>query len=624
MKKILFGLLSFVFAFSIVVGGVGCKKKSNAPVEPVQNAILVQLNEKLATAEAVSGKNATMFDALKDIEDDGSGIATINANSDSKFVWNSKTDRFVIVNAEGEVVEGEKSDATKFDLWLVSADVEENFSTYYIGTPKEIVTTKGFDVGNVDGITSIIFTNEGTEKATFRTNSNDTTLSINTNGIAKHYGVVGKLDVQKVSTSSYHEHGKVRTATIHAGNFIVEANASVTLLVAKGTSTVHSQGAIEAYVGSAAVEGQQPALQTSTAIDENTLAIVKGETDEAVAELPSEIANATIILFKDYDENHPQVTISGNTTIYGNMTKLNALVVGDDSHVVLKNIHTTGIKVGSGTNYGFGGTLEFDGGQLDYDGEHFANGEGAAFYANDKYGTYIFHNMTVSTGTNKGIKVSKAEKVVVENCVFDARLLSDEGISGTTQDEVYNRSLSCIDIQVQNGALGAMRIEIKNNTFVNIPQGSITNNVADSDSAGAIKLKVENLSDGTSLSSVLIEGNTFTNCYRDVVVGVNIRLTTGYNNLNFPEKNPGTLKSEQNNVKNSSIYTIRNNISTHTAEEVANIGVLVVDDRRSSPSNAYAEKLGEMLGGCAVFNTYASEVITLDTTIEDVNALFAE
>jgi hypothetical protein len=208
--------------------------------------------------------------------------------------------------------------------------------------------------------------------------------------------------------------------------------------------------------------------------------------------------------------------------------------------------------------------------------------------------------------------------------VFDARLLSDEGISGTTQDEVYNRSLSCIDIQVQNGALGAMKIEIKNNKFVNIPQGSITNNVADSDSAGAIKLKVENLSDGTSLSSVLIEGNTFTNCYRDVVVGVNIRLTTGYNNLNFPEKNPGTLKSEQNNVKNSSIYTIRNNISTHTAEEVANIGVLVVDDRRSSPSNAYAEKLGEMLGGCAVFNTYASEVITLDTTIEDVNALFAE
>ena len=185
---------------------------------------------------------------------------------------------------------------------------------------------------------------------------------------------------------------------------------------------------------------------------------------------------------------------------------------------------------------------------------------------------------------------------------------------------MYNRSLSCIDIQVQNGTLGPMDIVIKGNTFVNIPKGAWTNDVVDSDSAGAIKLKTEK---ANSLRSVLIENNTFTDCYRDIVVGVNIRLTSSYNNLNFPYKNPATLKDEQNNVENTSIYTIRDNISTFTAETVAERGVLVVDDQRTSPKKAYAEYIGKMMGGCAVFNTYDSQVITLDTTIEDIDALFA-
>ena len=230
--------------------------------------------------------------------------------------------------------------------------------------------------------------------------------------------------------------------------------------------------------------------------------------------------------------------------------------------------------------------------------------------------------MTISTGTNKGIKISKAKEVLVENCIFDARCLSAEGITGTSQNEVYNRSLSCIDIQVQNGALGAMDITIRGNTFVSVPKGDWTNGVTDTDSAGAIKLKTEA---ANSLESVLIENNTFTNCYRDIVVGVNIRLTSGYSNLNFPAKNPATLKDEQNNVNNAEIYTISNNISTFDATSVADRGVLIVDDQRvSGDKRAYAEKIGEMMGGCAVFNTYKSEVITLETTIDEIDALFAD
>ena len=83
------------------------------------------------------------------------------------------------------------------------------------------------------------------------------------------------------------------------------------------------------------------------------------------------------------------------------------------------------------------------------------------------------------------------------------------------------------------------------------------------------------------------------------------------------------FRLQQNNVHNTTIWTIENNTTTLTEEEVANRGVLVIDDQRDTANKtAYAEKLGEIYGGCAVFNTYQSQVIDANTTIDDVNALF--
>ena len=616
-KKMGVGLFSLVFAALAVVSFVGCGSKEEQ--KKAENAVLTALNQRLTAAERVDGKNHTMYDALKDVEVDDFSVAEENAKAQNKFVWNEKTDRFVIADSRGNVVEGNKDGATNFQLWLVSNQVDETFSTYYIGDALEIETSRGFDAGNADRITEITYTNEGTESATFRTNSNDTTLNINTNGTVKHYGEVGKLNIEKVAPYSYHENGKVRTAKLTAGRLVVEESGVLTLLVAGDSTTIENAGTIEAYVGTQTIEGQQAGISTSVMPNDDTIAIVKGEEDEAVSELPSTINDATIILLKDYDEEHPQVTITGETRIYGNMSKLNAKVLGDSTNVLFKNVHTTGIIIGE--DNGFNGTVEFDGGQLDYDGDHFYNAEGAAFYANTGFGTYKFKNMTVSTGTNKGIKISQANLVLVENCVFDAGRLDENGTGETIQPEVYNRSLSCIDIQVQN-ATGKMTVEIRGNTFVNIPKGKWTNNTYDSDSAGAIKLKVEG---ENVVNTVLIENNTFTNCYRDVVVGVNIRLTSSYPNLNFPAKNIATLKDAQNNVENQDVYTIRNNTTTMDANSVGVRGVLIVDDQRSGTgedARAYAENLGVLMGGCSVFNTYRSQIITNDTTVADIDALF--
>ena len=94
----------------------------------------------------------------------------------------------------------------------------------------------------------------------------------------------------------------------------------------------------------------------------------------------------------------------------------------------------------------------------------------------------------VSANINKAIKISKARRVVIDNCEFDASKL-DARVDN--QGAYIARSLAAINIQEQNGAQGTMTISIKNCIFKDTTQGSIENVVADMDTAGAIKIKKE-------------------------------------------------------------------------------------------------------------------------------------
>ena len=83
-----------------------------------------------------------------------------------------------------------------------------------------------------------------------------------------------------------------------------------------------------------------------------------------------------------------------------------------------------------------------------------------------------------------------------------------------------------------------------------------------------------------------------------------------------------TKRKTKNNAENIAIYTFRNNATTFTDETVAERGLMIIEDKRVTPNRAYAENVGKMMGGCAVFNTYASQIVDADTTIEDINNLF--
>ena len=425
-----------------------------------------------------------------------------------------------------------------------------------------------------------------------RTNSYATDVNVETNGSVKHYGNVGKLNIEKVAMSSFHEFGKVRTVEIKEGNFVVEPKAVVTLISVVAETTgqvkigVQSQGTVEVVAGDSDKYEATTPLPASTEtinapIEDNTLAIVNG-----VAKTQLDATDfgdgKKVVLLKDYET---AVTL-GSCEVVGNLVRFRANITGN-KNITLKNVHSTGLFATE-----FTGSLVLDGGLLEYDSSLLANDENAAFYVNTGYGAYTFRNMTIAANTNKGIKISKAASVSVENCVFDASNLV--GVAANDTSGTHARSLSAIDIQEQNLS-STMSIQIKDCSFDYIPQGELKYG-ADTDTSAAIKIK----SEGQGFSSVVITGNSFVNCYRDVAIGVCVRKTGSTTFL--AGKTPADMRANAIDSK----FNISNNTTTQTAEKVANIGYLTFEDYSVNPRTGEAERVGRILGGCAVFETARS------------------
>ena len=545
-----------------------------------------QLIRNLNTALAAdTAKNNTMQDALNDAAAFGYDIGKINASATNKeIMWDSVNNLFCYYDTEtgkpSYIPEYEpKNETADAQMWVISKTVSDKFATYYIGTEETITTANSIDT-SAAYVATVTYNGTG-NNAVITTGSYDTNVVVNTDGSVSHYGQAGKITVTKVAMASFHEFGKVRTVELKKGNFVVEQGATVSLIsstAAAGEAKVEVKGTLDVVAGDVAVTGKANTT-VKTAIADNTVAIVDGV---AVTTLPANISG-NIVLLQDYTT---AVNINGNATITGNMVKLAATISGN-YEITLKNIHTTNLNVSN-----FTGKLTLDGGMLEYDG---SNSEKAALYINSGYGEYTIKNMVVAANANKGIKISKAKSVTIENCTFDASNLIGSAtgdVSGT-----HARSLSAIDIQEQNKDNQKMTVTIKNNIFKDVPMGSQTYGV-DTDTAAAIKIKTEPSNSGKGFEKVTITGNTFENCYRDVAVGVALRkLATG----NY-QAGKDLVDMKANAI--DSKYTISGNTSTAAASVVAARGYLVYENYKDG--SGVAEKVGSIVGGCAVYETAKS------------------
>jgi len=589
-----------ILAAILIPTFIGLTNRAN---EASDNALVNNLNKALKMEEGTAGheKSVSMQGAINDLKNQGYLLNQISSKSGKVLVWDQVDNQFLLNDA----AKGPKDDAR---YWKIANGINDDAQHYsiYAGegwNQAEVSGFKfGFDAGERTNITKVTYASSDANEVVIRTNSYTTDVVINTEKSVQHFGNVGKLDIQKVAMASFHEFGNARAVTLKEGNFVIENKGSATVVSVVATETgkvkLDIQGELDVLAGDPTVyqvTAGTPKETADTPIAPNTVAIIDGDALEEIT--VADFADAEkVILLKDFTE--AGLVLNHDIEITGNMTKLNAELSGNGK-VYLKNIHTTNIHGSSvsGKTYlyngiNFNGEVTFDGGYLEYDGTLTSNAEKAAFYANNGYGKYTFKNMVVSANTNKGIKISKAQSVTIENCEFDAKNLKEDGSIDNKA-----RSLSAIDIQEQNGVLGQMTIKIAGCLFRAIPQGQIEGGVADSDTAGAIKIKTEK--SGAGFVKVTIKDNKFENCYRDVVVGCNVYSDgTGGKTLD-------DMNAAGNQVKDNPVWEVANNTTTLTAEVIANRGTLTYSNR-SDKSQSISEKVGRLEGGCGLWETFQS------------------
>ena len=197
------------------------------------------LNTALAMDTSTDG-HATMHSALQAVAKNGYDVGKITAQaSDNRILWDSVNDVFCYLSvAKGgaqslvyipELTQGDPLSVGDYRLWVISDRVDETYSTYYIGNATTINTTKGFDVGAVEGITEINYVGGASARdVIIRTDSTTTELNIDAPlDTVRHYGRVGSLHVTAVAEESYHENGEVTLAEIAEGRLVLERGSRV-------------------------------------------------------------------------------------------------------------------------------------------------------------------------------------------------------------------------------------------------------------------------------------------------------------------------------------------------------------------------------------------------------------
>lgn len=351
---------------------------------------------------------------------------------------------------------------------------------------------------------------------------------------------------------------------------------------------------VEAIQGNASTTGD-----AETVLSVNTVEPVATATELTTALN----AGKDVYLTEDITDGTPVTLTSG--TIVGNGHKLYATPAGEGT-ITLENV-----EVVSMTADNFNGTLKINGGVLSYVDAH-PNGENAALYIRRGSGSYEFKNLTISGTLQKGIKVGQGAKdIVIENCTFDVDAVNWNAVADPNS---HRQSLALIDIQTRTN--GTTNITIKNNTFKGAPQGSTTvatavdstGYLADSDTAAAIKLKAEvapSNVDNAGFGTVTITGNTFINCYRDIVVGTAAYCDANNNLYAAHSSNRTAEVAVRANSVSGANWTISGNTTTLDNGTITTRGVAVVSAigvyTGFDKCTTIVRNVGSKVGGCGIW-----------------------
>lgn len=273
------------------------------------------LNTALTTEKAGGENNKTMNDALKMAKNAGYDIDRIVSKSGNNIGWDSKNDRFVLIDAGNDTYiypTDAGANAQKVqnavDYFVIYKEIPtpQKYSIYLSkdatladGT---VTVSVGFDAGENTNVKTVNYTSEATQNVLIRTNGG--TLTVNgAESSVDHYGAANLIDIEKVKDASFHEFGSAAVVTVTSGRFVAESTAKV-LRVHAAASTAKlaevSGANVVEYTKAAAVEVTvENSTKEVTEEKEKTLEEIKniGKSTELVAE--GGVAEINGIQFKD-------------------------------------------------------------------------------------------------------------------------------------------------------------------------------------------------------------------------------------------------------------------------------------------------------------------------------------
>lgn len=237
---------------------------SSKAKDSIDKTVVKNANIQLAAKEGLEGKNRSMSDAVKDVDEIGYHIPGVKTANGNKIVWDSESDRFVLFDKDNEVLlkdSNEVSAHSKLFYAVSSLEAREDFAVYaksdFSGST-EFTSPISFDAGDKEGITSISYEFSAVAEVLVATNSQDTVLTVNApSATFKHDNLVGKEYVKAVDSHSFSEFGKVGFAKIESGHYVADEGSNV-----KGVFVTSNDAVVDQKNGGviAAAYGEDPTV----------------------------------------------------------------------------------------------------------------------------------------------------------------------------------------------------------------------------------------------------------------------------------------------------------------------------------------------------------------------------
>ena len=338
----------------------------------VDTQLVRNLNNALAQEKAGGENNKTMYDALMMTKSAGYDIDTIVSKSGNNIAWDSKNDRFVLIDPNNDTYiyptengAGSQTIANPVDFFVIYNEVPtaQKYSIYLSknATVTEANVTVGFDAGENTAVSTVNYKNTSAQTVIIRTNGG--TLNIDApSDVVLHYSDVDKVVIKQIADASYHENGKVAVSMeVKDGHVVIEPDAVVKEVVVptdasadtkvdvKGNSTVNT---LVVDSATAVVEVKENAkVENVVAADGNTNVTVP-ESVGATKSEKTEVGTAEELINAISNSSVKYILLTANIDVKNRITIDRDLIIDGSSNKYAISASGENVKDGRTVNVG--------------------------------------------------------------------------------------------------------------------------------------------------------------------------------------------------------------------------------------------------------------------------------